>query len=268
MQDVIAIQLVQVGDRIRKDMGDIEGLAESIKEHGLLHPIVLTPDRKLVCGYRRLQAARILGCKDIPFREVSVANLLKAERDENEVRKDLLPSEKVAIGRLIEAEERPKARERQKTLSGRPKKAETCGNLPPVSRARTRDIAAKAVGMGGRSYERAKAVLEAAESDPEKYGDLPASMDETGNVYGTYQELKRRRGGNGRHPIHRKTRYFKAEKALASAINALDGIVIGLDSVTPEMISKIDRQKAAEFGSQIITFARKLSKLGRTLTNG
>jgi ParB family chromosome partitioning protein len=47
-------------------MGDIAALAASMKVLGLLHPIVVTPDGLLVCGERRLRAARLLGWKTIP----------------------------------------------------------------------------------------------------------------------------------------------------------------------------------------------------------
>ena len=42
--------------RFRKDLGDLRPLIESIKRHGLLHPIVLTEDNQLICGRRRLAA--------------------------------------------------------------------------------------------------------------------------------------------------------------------------------------------------------------------
>ena len=45
-----------VGVRIREDMGDIDGLAGSIKERGLLCPILILKDRTLICGSRRLAA--------------------------------------------------------------------------------------------------------------------------------------------------------------------------------------------------------------------
>jgi ParB-like chromosome segregation protein Spo0J len=57
---------ITVGKRIRSDLGDIEGLAKSIAEIGLLHPIVITPDGRLIVGVRRLLAAKMLGWKEIP----------------------------------------------------------------------------------------------------------------------------------------------------------------------------------------------------------
>lgn len=43
-----------------------------------------------------------LGWPDIPVRVVDVADLISAERDENQVRKDFTPSEAVAIARVID----------------------------------------------------------------------------------------------------------------------------------------------------------------------
>ena len=42
--------------RFRQDLGDLKPLIESIKRHGLLHPIVLSEDNQLICGRRRLAA--------------------------------------------------------------------------------------------------------------------------------------------------------------------------------------------------------------------
>jgi len=39
----VRIADIRIGERHRKDMGDIEGLARSIDEIGLLHPVVVRP---------------------------------------------------------------------------------------------------------------------------------------------------------------------------------------------------------------------------------
>ena len=57
---------IVVGTRHRKDMDDVAGLAASMKELGLLHPIVVRPDGALVAGERRLRAAKLLGWTEIP----------------------------------------------------------------------------------------------------------------------------------------------------------------------------------------------------------
>jgi len=56
-----AIAEIHVGERHRRDMGDIDHLAASIEDVGILHPIVVTPGGELIAGQRRLQACKLLG---------------------------------------------------------------------------------------------------------------------------------------------------------------------------------------------------------------
>lgn len=116
---IVRINDVRVGDRHRKDMGDLSNLAHSIAEVGLLHPIVVTQDCVLIAGERRIEACRLLGWDTI---EATIAaNLneamlaLKAERDENTCRKDFAPSEAVAMADKLEPFERQAAKERSGT---------------------------------------------------------------------------------------------------------------------------------------------------------
>jgi ParB/Sulfiredoxin domain len=44
----------RVGDRHRRDMGDIEAPARSMADLGLLQPIVIRSDDQLIAGHRRL----------------------------------------------------------------------------------------------------------------------------------------------------------------------------------------------------------------------
>jgi ParB family chromosome partitioning protein len=64
--NTMPISKIRVGERIRKDMGDIDALAASIEALGLLQPIVVSPDGRLILGERRLRAAQKLGWKTIP----------------------------------------------------------------------------------------------------------------------------------------------------------------------------------------------------------
>ena len=43
--------------------------------------------------------------------------------------------------------------------------------------------------MSGHTWERAKAVVEAAEEEPENYGHLAEEMDRTGRVSGVHRKL-------------------------------------------------------------------------------
>ena len=52
----LSIRKIKVRNRYRNSLGDIESLAANIKELGLLHPIVVRPDGRLIAGERRLTA--------------------------------------------------------------------------------------------------------------------------------------------------------------------------------------------------------------------
>lgn len=186
----LPIDSIIIGERVRKDLGDVQGLAESIADLGLLHPVVVTPEGRLVAGERRLAACRLLDWDNVPVRVIDnlddAQRLLTAERDENTERKELLPSEAVSLGRRLEAVERPKAEERR------------IGNLaqndaPEVETfhlGKTRDKVGAAVGVSGKTYQKAVAVVQAAEQDP-ALAPLVERMDRTGKVDGAYKEVVR-----------------------------------------------------------------------------
>jgi hypothetical protein len=88
---------IVIGERHRQDMGDLETLAESMRELGLLQPIGITEDRQLVFGERRVKAAQMLGWACILARVVDISSIVAGEYAENEIRKDFTPSERVAI---------------------------------------------------------------------------------------------------------------------------------------------------------------------------
>ena len=56
---------INVKDRVREDKGEIDRMATSIKEKGLLQPITVDEEIALVAGERRLLACRMLGRDEI-----------------------------------------------------------------------------------------------------------------------------------------------------------------------------------------------------------
>ena len=142
-----------VGQRFRKDFGDLDGLAESIADIGLLQPIGVDGSNRLVFGERRLRACRLLGWETIPARLVDLDLLIKGEYAENVLRKDFTVSERVAIGKALE--EQVGNRQGQRT------DLELVQNSAQVAGEKTRELAAKQAGFGSHyTYDQAKKVVE------------------------------------------------------------------------------------------------------------
>jgi 16S rRNA G966 N2-methylase RsmD len=149
----VPVTHITVGPRYRTDMGDLNGLAASIRENGLLQPIGVTDGLELVFGERRLRAYRdVLKRKTIPARVVDVPSILAGEYAENEVRKDFTPSERVAIAAAIERRIGPRQGQRTDRLRGK---------SPEVAPGtRTREAAAKGAGFGNdKTYRQAAKVV-------------------------------------------------------------------------------------------------------------
>jgi len=84
-------------------------LADSIREHGIIQPLVVSRDEdgsyRLIAGERRLQAARLAGLETVPVvvREAADHELLELALIENIQRADLNPVEEaMAYRRLVE----------------------------------------------------------------------------------------------------------------------------------------------------------------------
>lgn len=172
------IASIKVGVRHRRDLGDVDGLAVSIREIGLLHPVVITPDGTLIAGERRLAACKQLGWPDIPTTTVDIGEIVRGEFAENAIRKDFLPSEIDAIRRAMEPAEKAAATSRK--LSGR---------LDP-EKGDARDKIGAFAGVSGRTVDKIAQVVEAAEKEPEKFGHLVDEMDRSGKVTGAYRKLR------------------------------------------------------------------------------
>lgn len=179
------ISKIQIGERFRRVVGNLDTLTQSIESVGLLHPVVITPNGKLIAGQRRLKACKKLGWQKIPVNVVDLENILRGENDENAVRTDLLPSETVAIAKALEPKEREAAKGRQGERTDKHP-----GKLPGSSKGDARDKVAASTGMSGRTLEKATAVVEAAKKEPKKYKKLVEEMDRTGRVSGVHRKLK------------------------------------------------------------------------------
>ncbi|GAA4652053.1 hypothetical protein GCM10023116_43370 [Kistimonas scapharcae] len=154
MDTEIEIASIIVEGRFRKEMGDLQALADSIKKNGLLQSVGITKDNRLVFGGRRLEACKLLGMTHIPYREIDCDALI-AEHDENEVRKDFTVSERVEIAREIE-----KRLSKRHGSNQHLKKEECDNNRTPVT-GRSDVEAAKQAGLGSDfTLRQAKKVID------------------------------------------------------------------------------------------------------------
>lgn len=179
--ELVEVERITIGERFRKDLGDLDSLVESIKAVGLLHPVVVSSDLELIAGFRRLEACKKLGWVEVPCRKVPLKELKRGEFDENMVRKDFLPSEQVAIKRAVWPEVSVEAKERQEAthLVGRGiQKQEQYGgadSAPPIGK--TREVVGRYVGVSHDTLTKAERIVEAAESNPDKYAGLLKRVD-------------------------------------------------------------------------------------------
>ena len=181
MTPTVLISSIQVGERHRRDLGDVEQLAASIAELGLLHPIVIKPDGVLIAGERRLEACKKLKWADVAVTVVNIDAIVDGELAENIYRKNFTPSEMVAIAETVEERERELAKQRM-----------TLGKLSLGSEAgKTIDKIAAPLGVSGRTLEKAKAVVQAAQREPDRFGHLITEMDRTGKVNAAHRAVCR-----------------------------------------------------------------------------
>ena len=178
MSATVPISSITIGNRHRRDMGDLRGLANSIAEVGLLHPIGALASGELVFGERRLRACRdLLGWTEIPARIVNISSIVEGEIHENQIRKDFTPSERVAIERTIKAQ--IERRQGARTDLGQ-----------NIGRSRVADAPARLAGFGNRETARqASPSSRPPSGNPRSTHSWWKDMDRSGRVGGVYRRL-------------------------------------------------------------------------------
>ena len=92
----IELGKIIIRKRVRKNLGDLASLMESLRRHGLLNPVVINTKSELVAGHRRMESAKRLGWTMIEVRIVEgqdKADLIEMEIEENTQRKNLTTDE-------------------------------------------------------------------------------------------------------------------------------------------------------------------------------
>lgn len=93
---LVPIKDIKIKKRVRKDLGNLDDLKESLRTYGLLNPITLNSKYELIAGERRLQSAIQLGWTNINANIVdnlSEIEQLEMEIEENNQRKEFTDEE-------------------------------------------------------------------------------------------------------------------------------------------------------------------------------
>ncbi len=102
---LVNISSIKVNRRVRRDLGDLEPLKDSMRTYGLMNPITLNGRYELIAGERRLEAARELGWTSISaviMDNLSPAEQLEMEIEENNQRKEFTNEELLEGYRRLE----------------------------------------------------------------------------------------------------------------------------------------------------------------------
>ena len=108
----------------RRELRRLDEIAMSIRELGLLNPITVNEDKRLVAGYHRLEACRALGWDRIPVRVLRLDELDAelAELDENLVRNELIVLERAECLKRRKELYEAKYPQSRRPQGGRPRK--------------------------------------------------------------------------------------------------------------------------------------------------
>ena len=178
-------EIIVRANRVRKDMGDIAGLAAAVEASDFMPPLLISPLNELLDGQRRLEAAKLLRWETVPVVVVPTHLIARGEIVANN-HKPFTWAEKVAIYRavkpLIEAEAKQRRDGRLRRGTRKP-----VGENVPNGKGRTRDLVAHYCGdTSGKTLEQAVEVFGS------RHDDLKEEIERTGKVNKAWLALKDR----------------------------------------------------------------------------
>jgi len=190
--------------RIYGDTAD-EALIESVSEHGVLTPLVVTEDGVVVSGHRRLAAAKKLKLEKVPAVVRSFRDALEIEEaliSTNEQRQRTIEQKVREFAHLREIEGK-RAKERQRDAGarggeggrGRRKGKTLRDKVPQRVSGRSREIAAKHVQLSYKTLERGLEVVQHADvlrkAGEREQADQLVALLNTKSVLAAYHALKK-----------------------------------------------------------------------------
>ena len=176
---------------------ELENLEKSILKDGVLHPLIINPDKVVLDGHHRLLICKRHSINEVPF----VKRFFESDFDEEEFvisfnlnRRHLTMTQKVELGLTILKIEMKKARRRY--LATLPQKGNKGFiNVHPKSdghceeQGQAIEIAAKKVGLGKDTLWKGQQILEAAEKDQVAYDAWDGLVKGDGSINSVHQKL-------------------------------------------------------------------------------
>jgi ParB family chromosome partitioning protein len=146
-------------------------LRDSIKEKGILVPLIVTPDDVIVSGHSRWEVAKILRIDDLPVQVLDTKDEAVIEECLIHCNKqrDKTEEQKAREFKRIKAIEREKAKKRQGKRTDLQKEEEDIPqNSAESDEGDARTIAAEAVGLSHTTAEHAEVVVDEIDELEEK----------------------------------------------------------------------------------------------------
>ncbi len=154
-------------------------LAESIRVHGVLVPILITNDDRIVSGHRRWFHAKNAGLREVPVVVGAFDDELQIEEAIIEANRQREKTEEQKAREVRElkriARKRAEARRDSKLKQNQRKAPDTDPEILP-ERGDSRDIAAASVGWSGKTGDKAVAVVDAIDQALES-GDMAKAFE-------------------------------------------------------------------------------------------
>lgn len=92
----VDVNAIVIRKRVRKSVGDLTSLMDSLRKHGQLCPILINRRSVLIAGNRRLESARRLGWENVNVIVIdkdSESEIMEIQLEENIQREALWPEE-------------------------------------------------------------------------------------------------------------------------------------------------------------------------------
>jgi ParB family chromosome partitioning protein len=275
----VAIDWIRVDGRCRKDPGSLESLAASIKKHGLIYPVVITPDGQLISGSRRIAAVRMLGWTHVDTYEVTTlddaSRFLVMERGEGAEHLPMTPGELMKVSRILDVLDQPEMRARR-SQAGRVAAAKRLGRpipdaAPVVDRKERRHkdaLISQALGLSETNYYYIRAVVGAA-SDPHRtpkereiaataMADMDNGLTTVTAAYDRVRNSKPVR--TGREPAPTIDKPGPQRRAITTAETTLAGIAHALRQIE-ELHSDIKGAEITQWISSLTDSRRAITVL-------